>query len=76
CFRHIGIYGYHRKALLNLVRLPISMMEKQEKLEQLRALENGFKIKVGLVKKAPPGIDTLKDYKQFVNRTRRTSHKS
>ncbi len=43
---HLGIYAYRREALLKLVTLPVSALEKAEKLEQLRALENGFAIKV------------------------------
>ncbi|MEK7449707.1 MAG: 3-deoxy-manno-octulosonate cytidylyltransferase [Planctomycetota bacterium] len=70
--RHIGIYGYRRKSLLKFVRLDPIEREKSEKLEQLRALENGFLIKVGLIKKAPAGIDTLKDYQAFVKRMEKT----
>jgi len=66
--RHIGIYAYKRARLLEFTRLLPTQREKQEKLEQLRALENGFRIKVGLIKKAPAGIDTPRDYAQFVSR--------
>ena len=66
--RHIGIYAYKKQALLKFTKLSSTSREKEEKLEQLRALENGFRIKVGLVKKAPAGIDTPRDYAQFVKR--------
>ncbi|MEA2004747.1 MAG: 3-deoxy-manno-octulosonate cytidylyltransferase, partial [Acidobacteriota bacterium] len=44
--QHIGIYGYQRDFLLKFGQLPESRLEKTEKLEQLRVLENGYKIKV------------------------------
>ena len=45
-FKHIGIYGYRRHFLLDLKHLPVSRLEAAEKLEQLRVLENGYKIKM------------------------------
>ena len=45
-YRHIGIYGYRKDFLLKFVNMEQSYLEKVEKLEQLRALENGFKIKM------------------------------
>ena len=44
--KHLGIYGYRRETLLRLVRFPVSTLEAAEKLEQLRALENGIPIAV------------------------------
>lgn len=67
-FRHIGLYAYKKPVLLRLTKLRQTSREKQEKLEQLRALENGFKIKVGIVKSAPVGIDTLKDYQDLIRK--------
>ena len=58
---HIGIYGYSRAALQRFVKLPVSYLEKREKLEQLRALEAGFHIEIGLVKDNPLAIDTQED---------------
>jgi 3-deoxy-manno-octulosonate cytidylyltransferase (CMP-KDO synthetase) len=45
-YKHLGFYGYRMKALVQLSRLPEGVLEAAEKLEQLRALEHGFKIKV------------------------------
>jgi len=65
-YRHIGIYGYRKNALLRFVKLPQTESEKSLRLEQLRALENGFKIKVALINKAFYGIDTPSDYQAFL----------
>lgn len=70
--RHLGLYAYRRKSLLHLNKLAQSTQEKIEQLEQLRAVEHGFRIKVGIVKKAPVGIDTRQDYLAFVKRYRRS----
>ena len=61
-FRHIGIYGYRKDFLLHFVNLEQSNLEKVEKLEQLRALENGFKIKMIEANSSLIGIDTQEDY--------------
>ncbi len=45
-WRHVGVYGYQKDFLLKLCAMPPSTLEKAEKLEQLRALENGFRIKI------------------------------
>lgn len=58
---HIGLYAYRRKALARFVTLPPSPLEKREKLEQLRALENGMRIDVVLVDVAPLGVDSPED---------------
>lgn len=62
--KHIGIYAYRRETLLMLSKLPKSKLEQIEKLEQLRALENGIKIKMLETKYAGIGIDTEEDYKE------------
>jgi len=68
---HLGLYGYTRDFLLHFVALDRTPLEQAERLEQLRALEHGYKIKVGLVGKASPGgIDTPEDYAAFVRRRR------
>jgi 3-deoxy-manno-octulosonate cytidylyltransferase (CMP-KDO synthetase) len=58
---HIGLYAYRRAALERFVRLPPSPLERQEKLEQLRALEAGMRIDVTIVDTVPRGVDTPAD---------------
>ena len=60
-YRHAGIYAYTREALLEFSLLPQSRLEVAEQLEQLRALENGMKIKLEIVPKAYPAVDTPED---------------
>jgi len=60
-FRHLGIYAYRRKFLLDFVKWKPSPLETTEKLEQLRALEHGAKIHVLLAKPSGPGVDTPED---------------
>ncbi len=59
--KHLGIYGYRRAALLRLVRFPVSPLERAEKLEQLRALENGIPIAVVKVDYDSVGVDVPAD---------------
>ena len=63
-YKHWGIYAYSRAALSKFVSLPESPLEKCEKLEQLRALENGMKIKVIKTNFQSIGIDTPEDLVQ------------
>lgn len=60
-YHHIGLYGYRRAALERFVALPPSPLEVREKLEQLRALEAGMRIDVGIVDTVPRGVDTPAD---------------
>jgi 3-deoxy-manno-octulosonate cytidylyltransferase (CMP-KDO synthetase) len=60
-YKHIGIYSYRKAALLNLTKLPPSKLEQAEKLEQLRALENGYSIKIALTDRDTIGVDTPGD---------------
>jgi 3-deoxy-manno-octulosonate cytidylyltransferase (CMP-KDO synthetase) len=62
--KHVGIYGYRRKTLLRLVKFPVSPLEKAEKLEQLRALENGIEIAVVRVSYQSAGVDVPADVKR------------
>lgn len=66
--QHIGLYAYRREFLLRFTSLPPSPLEGWEKLEQLRALEDGARIGVVEVPHSAPGIDTPEDYAQFVAR--------
>jgi len=59
--KHLGIYGYRRETLLRLVKFPVSPLEVAEKLEQLRALENGIQIAVVKVEHESVGVDTPED---------------
>lgn len=60
-YHHCGIYGYQKQALKKFVSLPPSRLEQLEKLEQLRALENGLVIKAVEIEPAGPAIDTAED---------------
>ena len=60
-YRHQGIYGYTTKFLLQFVKWKPGILERAESLEQLRALENGAKIRVVLAKHAAVSVDTLED---------------
>jgi 3-deoxy-manno-octulosonate cytidylyltransferase (CMP-KDO synthetase) len=62
--KHLGIYAYRRDVLRQITRLPQSSLEIAESLEQLRWLQNGFKIKVGLTDVETVGIDTPDDLKR------------
>jgi len=66
--RHLGIYAYRKEFLLKITALPQTTLEKIEKLEQLRAIENGFGILVGKVEHAYDGIDTPEQYAEFIKR--------
>jgi 3-deoxy-manno-octulosonate cytidylyltransferase (CMP-KDO synthetase) len=59
--KHLGIYGYRRETLLRLVKFPMSPLEQAEKLEQLRALENGIQIAVVKVDYDSVGVDVPGD---------------
>lgn len=62
-YRHLGIYGYSREAILKFSSLPQSELEIAEQLEQLRMLQNGIKIKLEVVEKAFPAVDVPGDVK-------------
>ncbi|MBI3097123.1 MAG: 3-deoxy-manno-octulosonate cytidylyltransferase [Planctomycetes bacterium] len=66
--RHVGLYGFRRDFLFTFAGLPPTPLERLERLEQLRALEHGHRIRVGWVDGHPPGIDTPEDYEGFVGR--------
>ncbi len=57
-YHHIGLYAYRRAALERFVSLPPGILERREKLEQLRALEAGMRIDIALVDTVPFGVDT------------------
>jgi 3-deoxy-manno-octulosonate cytidylyltransferase (CMP-KDO synthetase) len=65
--QHVGVYAYRKSALLELAAFPPSPLEHAEKLEQLRALAHGMPIQVGITAQSSRGVDTLDDYRRFVN---------
>jgi len=60
-FKHVGLYVYRRNFLLEYSRLPVGPLEEAERLEQLRAIENGFKIRVVETEYESVGVDTPED---------------
>ncbi len=71
--QHLGLYAYRREFLLELATLPPEPLENFEKLEQLRVLAVGRRIKVGVVEQAGLGVDTPADYAEFVRTHRRAA---
>ncbi len=70
--KHLGIYGYRRETLLRLVKFPVSPLENAEKLEQLRALENGIGIAVVKVAYDSIGVDMPEDVARVENILRKS----
>lgn len=68
CYKHIGLYGYKKDFLLELVKYPQSSLEKAECLEQLRVLENGFKIKTVITDYECVGVDRPEDLEEVEKR--------
>ena len=62
-YKHIGIYAYRRNFLLDYAKMPSTPLEESESLEQLRALENGYKIRVIISNSQFIGVDTEEDLK-------------
>jgi 3-deoxy-manno-octulosonate cytidylyltransferase (CMP-KDO synthetase) len=62
---HVGIYGFRRNILQQITGLPVSDLERSERLEQLRWLENGYQIQVGLTEHHSISIDTEEDLKKL-----------
>ncbi len=67
-YKHIGLYAYKRDFLLDFVQMEQGLLEKMEDLEQLRALENGYKIKVVITEHDSIGVDTREDLKKVIKR--------
>ncbi len=66
--RHLGLYAYRKSFLMKFTKLSPGVLEQIEKLEQLRAIENGYTIWTAMVEKAWDGIDTAEQYEAFVRR--------
>jgi 3-deoxy-manno-octulosonate cytidylyltransferase (CMP-KDO synthetase) len=71
--KHLGIYAYRREILHEITQLPQSSLEKVESLEQLRWLENGYRIRVGITEVETVGIDTPEDLQRAEVFLRETS---
>jgi 3-deoxy-manno-octulosonate cytidylyltransferase (CMP-KDO synthetase) len=67
-YQHVGLYAYRRDFLLKLAAMPPSELEQIEKLEQLRVLQAGYSILVGVIDEPTFGIDTPEDYRAFVEK--------
>lgn len=67
-FRHIGVYGYRKETLLAFTQMPMTVLEVTEKLEQLRLLENGIKIRMVKTNHLSIGIDTPEDLALAIKR--------
>lgn len=65
-YKHIGIYGYRADVLNQITQLPPGLLEQAESLEQLRWIENGYKIKVGVTTQETMGIDTPEDLQNAI----------
>lgn len=65
-YKHIGIYAYRNSILREITKLEVSALEKTEALEQLRWIENGYKIKAALTDKESQAIDTPEDLKKLL----------
>ena len=63
-YRHVGLYAYRRNCLLDLARVAPTPLERSERLEQLRALESGFRIRTVETASAPAGVDTPGDLRR------------
>ena len=72
-FKHIGVYVYRRDFLLRYSKMKPTPLERLEKLEQLRALENGYRIKVTAVDYEPLSVDTPEDLQRVVTFLSRSS---
>ena len=73
-FKHIGLYAYRKNFLMEYSALPVSPLEKVEKLEQLRILENGFSIKVLETNLDSIGVDSVADIKIIEKQLAITHH--
>ena len=66
-YKHIGLYAYRSEVLARITRLPQSVLEKAESLEQLRWIENGYDIKVGITNSESVAIDTPEDLQRVLD---------
>lgn len=69
-YQHVGLYCYRGQFLEKIESIPVSSLEQAEKLEQLRVLQSGYRIKTAVISQSTTGIDTQADYEAFVKRCR------
>ncbi len=67
-YKHLGVYLFRKDFLMRFSRMPVSFLERVERLEQLRIIENGYRIKVAVIKKDSPSVDTLEDIKRLTGK--------
>ena len=67
-YKHIGIYAYRSQTLQNITQLPVSALEKAESLEQLRWIENGFKIHTLVTELETLAVDTPEDLEVLIKK--------
>lgn len=67
-YKHIGIYGYRISTLQAITQMPVSLLEKTEALEQLRWIENGYKIKVAVTDIETSAVDTPEDLQKVLKK--------
>lgn len=65
-YKHIGIYGYTKEVLLEITKLPVSLLEQAESLEQLRWIENGYRIQTRVTDIETIAIDTPQDLDKII----------
>lgn len=65
CYKHLGLYAYKAELLEKFAKLPVGKLEQIEKLEQLRVLENGYDIAIGITDDPTIGVDTQEDAIKF-----------
>lgn len=65
-YKHIGIYAFRNRTLSEIIQLPVSILEKAESLEQLRWIENGYKIQVAITELESQAIDTPEDLQKIL----------
>lgn len=65
-YKHIGIYAFRNRTLSEIIQLPVSTLEKAESLEQLRWIENGYKIQVAITELESQAIDTPEDLQKIL----------
>lgn len=65
CYKHLGLYAYKAELLEKFAKLPVGKLEQIEKLEQLRVLENGYEIAIGITDDPTIGVDTQEDAIRF-----------